>query len=66
MCKAKELYYNGINKQSIKKKLNYESYQELYDDIFEIDKEFYKNIKFLSFNRGYSNKIKQSFNIYII
>jgi len=63
MCKAKELYYNGINKQSIKKKLNYESYQELYDDIFEIDKEFYKNIKFLSFNRGYSNKIKQSFNI---
>lgn len=63
MCEAKKLYENGINKRTIKKKCNYESFQELYDEIFEIDKEFYKNIKFLSFNRGYSNKIKQSFNI---
>lgn len=61
MCEAKKLYENGITKRTIKKKCNYESYQDLYDDIFEINKELYKNIKFLSFNRGYSNKIKQSF-----
>ena len=63
MCEAKELYKSGVSKILLKKKFNYKSYQDLYDDIFEIDKEFYKNIKFLSFNRGYSKKIKQTFNI---
>ena len=63
MCEAKELYKSGVSKILLKKKFDYKSYQDLYDDVFEIDKDFYKNVKFLSFKSGYSNKIKSSFTI---